>query len=88
VLEKYVPHCFIFKDDNSNFKHFVNFFAQIREYCRELLLSDAQTSELMNRLLEDIQLGLGKDTHASSIVKCFVTYVQDLPNGTGKLRDM
>jgi len=54
----------------------------IREYCRELLLTDVQTSELMNRLLEDIQLGLGKDTHASSIVKCFVTYVQDLPNGT------
>jgi len=28
--------------------------------------------------------GLGKDTNPSSIVKCYVTYVQDLPNGTGK----
>jgi len=55
---------------------------EIREHCRELQLSDAQISEMMNRLLEDIQLGLGKDTHATSIVKCFVTYVQDLPNGT------
>ncbi|GFG39358.1 hypothetical protein Cfor_08311, partial [Coptotermes formosanus] len=54
----------------------------IREHCKELQLSDAQISEMMNRLLEDIQLGLGKDTHDNSIVKCFVTYVQDLPNGT------
>lgn len=54
----------------------------IREHCKELLLTDAQISEMMNRLLEDVQKGLGKDTHASSIVKCFVTYVQDLPNGT------
>jgi hexokinase len=60
---------------------------QIREHCKELLLSDAQLSEIMNRLLEDIQLGLRKDTHEKSIVKCFVTYVQDLPNGTGKLNN-
>jgi hypothetical protein len=58
---------------------------QIREHCKELLLTDAQIREVMNRLLEDIQLGLRKDTHEKSIVKCFVTYVQDLPNGTGKL---
>jgi hexokinase len=63
----------------------VPFIAQIREHCKELQLSDTQISEMMNRLLEDIQLGLGKDTHKKSIVKCFVTYVQDLPNGTGKL---
>jgi len=31
-----------------------------------------------------IRNGLGKDTNQSSIVKCYVTYVQDLPNGTGK----
>jgi len=31
-----------------------------------------------------IRNGLGKDTNPSSIVKCYVTYVQDLPNGTGK----
>jgi hypothetical protein len=52
-----------------------------------LQLSDDQISEMMNRLMEDIQLGLGKNTHQKSIVKCFVTYVQDLPNGTGKLNN-
>jgi hypothetical protein len=68
---------------------FIPFFylLQIREHCKELLLSDDQISDMMNRLLEDIQLGLGKDTHEKSIVKCFVTYVQDLPNGTGKLNN-
>jgi len=70
------------------FKCVVNFIAQIHEQCRELELSNPQISEVMNRLQEDIQLGLGKDTHQTSIVKCFVTYVQDLPNGTGKLRNM
>jgi hypothetical protein len=70
------------------FKRFVPFNVQIREHCRELQLSDAQINEIMVRLQEDIQLGLGKDTHEKSIVKCFVTYVQDLPNGTGKLRNM
>ncbi|PSN38247.1 Hexokinase type 2 [Blattella germanica] len=54
----------------------------IREHCQELILSDWQITEMMNRLLEDIQLGLRKDTHDKSTVKCFVTYVQDLPNGT------
>lgn len=33
---------------------------------------------------EAIRNGLGKETNANSIVKCYVTYVQDLPNGTGK----
>lgn len=82
------PLASFLKTIRVTFKYFVNFIAQIREHCRELQLSDAQISEMMNRLLEDIQLGLRKDTHATSIVKCFVTYVQDLPNGTGKLRNM
>jgi Hexokinase. len=57
---------------------------QIREHCKELILSDAQMTDLMNRLLEDIQKGLRKETHETATVRCFVTYVQDLPNGTGK----
>lgn len=31
-----------------------------------------------------IRDGLRKETNPTSIVKCYVTYVQDLPNGTGK----
>lgn len=54
----------------------------IREHCNELILTDAQMTELMTRLLEDIQKGLRKETHENATVRCFVTYVQDLPNGT------
>ncbi|KAK7793817.1 hypothetical protein R5R35_014322 [Gryllus longicercus] len=54
----------------------------IRERCEELQLSDEQLREIMKRLLDNIERGLARDTHAASIVKCFVTYVQDLPNGT------
>lgn len=58
---------------------------QIRDKCAELILSDAQVREIMNRLLNDLNKGLGKDTHEDAIVKCFVTYVQDLPNGKGNV---
>lgn len=39
--------------------------------------------ELMKRVLHEINKGLKKDTHPTADIKCFVTYVQDLPNGTG-----
>lgn len=38
----------------------------------------------MVKLTEEINKGLSKATHEESVVKCFTTYVQDLPNGTGK----
>lgn len=56
---------------------------QIRDKCKELVLTDAQLQELMKRFLSDIQKGLSKKEHDNAIVKCFVTYVQDLPDGTG-----
>lgn len=37
----------------------------------------------MKRFLNEIDLGLKKKTHHKADIKCFVTYVQDLPNGTG-----
>ncbi|KAF9423585.1 hypothetical protein HW555_001140 [Spodoptera exigua] len=53
----------------------------IREECEVLHLTDKQTREIMSRLHNDLVKGLGKDTHANSIVKCWITYIQDLPNG-------
>lgn len=32
--------------------------------------------------LKEIDKGLKKQTHDAAKIKCFVTYVQDLPNGT------
>lgn len=46
-------------------------------------LSEKHCREIMSRLHNDLVKGLGKDTHANSIVKCWITYIQDLPNGKG-----
>lgn len=61
------------------------FWLQIRERCKDLILSDETIAELMRRILKDVEKGLNKDTHKEAVVKCFITYVQDLPNGTGEL---
>lgn len=37
----------------------------------------------MKRVIVEIERGLNKKTHPDADVKCFVTYVQDLPNGKG-----
>ncbi|CAK9795727.1 Hexokinase type 2 [Anthophora plagiata] len=57
---------------------------KIRDICKDLILSDDQLRMVMQRLSDEIQKGLSKDTHKTAIVKCFTTYVQDLPNGTEK----
>ncbi|CAH2982544.1 unnamed protein product [Chilo suppressalis] len=59
----------------------INNLPLIREECEMLHLTDKQLREIMNRLHNDLVKGLGKDTHANSIVKCWLTYIQDLPNG-------
>nr|CAD7431435.1 unnamed protein product [Timema monikensis] len=58
--------------------------SEIREECQELVLSDGQVLEIMKRLLTELNRGLGKATHDTADVKCFTTFVQDLPNGTEK----
>lgn len=58
---------------------------QIREQCQELILTDEHTKEIMKRILHEINKGLCKETHPNADIKCFVTYVQDLPNGKGIL---
>lgn len=58
--------------------------SKIREQCQELILSDKQIEEIMRRLLKEINRGLGKATQPEADIKCFITYVQDLPNGKEK----
>ncbi|XP_026468493.1 hexokinase type 2-like isoform X2 [Ctenocephalides felis] len=54
---------------------------KIRERCNELVLSNEKLKEIMVRLDTEIQKGLSRKHHDSAIVKCFITYVQNLPNG-------
>uniref|UniRef100_A0A336LRV3 Phosphotransferase n=2 Tax=Culicoides sonorensis TaxID=179676 RepID=A0A336LRV3_CULSO len=55
---------------------------EIKKRCQELILTDEKMTKLMERFLHEIQRGLSKKTHPQADIKCFVTYVQDLPNGT------
>src|SRR5690349_12344910 len=61
------------------------FFKQVREECAPLELSEGALKEVMTRLNAALTQGLGKDTNAKSVVKCFPTYVRDLPDGTGEI---
>ncbi|XP_020289809.1 hexokinase type 2 isoform X5 [Pseudomyrmex gracilis] len=57
---------------------------EIRDACKDLVLSNEQLRLVMQRLTDEINKGLSRETHDEAIVKCFTTYVQDLPNGTEK----
>ena len=51
---------------------------------RPLLLKDEDYRRVMERMLDDFNKGLGKDTNADAAVKMFTTYVRSVPDGTGK----
>ncbi|KAK9882054.1 hypothetical protein WA026_018904 [Henosepilachna vigintioctopunctata] len=55
--------------------------AKIKEKLRSFFLNDRTLLEIQRRLLIDINKGLAKNTHDTAVVKCYVTYVQDLPTG-------
>lgn len=48
----------------------------------ELIMSPETLQEVMIKFEREIKKGLKKSTHKSAETKCFVTYVQNLPNGT------
>lgn len=54
---------------------------RIRDECQELILTDDNMQEMMKRIIHEIEQGLSAKTHNTADVKCFITYVQDLPNG-------
>ncbi|XP_046685104.1 hexokinase type 2 isoform X4 [Homalodisca vitripennis] len=53
----------------------------IREQCKDLILSDETLHQVRDKMLDAIKLGLAKSTNKDASVKCFTTFVQDLPNG-------
>ncbi|XP_066251312.1 hexokinase type 2-like isoform X3 [Euwallacea similis] len=55
---------------------------EIREKCRELVYDNETLKKIQEIFLDNIQRGLAKGTHKKATVKCFPTYVQDLPDGT------
>ena len=49
--------------------------------CRELVLDNHILSILEKKLRDAMNLGLQEKTHDKSSVKCFPTYVSELPTG-------
>ncbi|KAH8358921.1 hypothetical protein KR093_003250 [Drosophila rubida] len=58
-----------------------NDFPEAFEICQKFDISEEQMREIVHRLTKEINMGLAKDTHPRAVVKCFITYVQDLPTG-------
>ncbi|KAF7268238.1 hypothetical protein GWI33_018603 [Rhynchophorus ferrugineus] len=56
--------------------------SKVRERCQDLILDNDTLKKIGDIFLDNINRGLKKATHEKSIVKCFPTYVQDLPDGT------
>jgi len=48
---------------------------------KRLVLSDETLEEVCRSLDEEIHKGLGKETNKKATIKCFPTFVQELPNG-------
>ncbi|KAK0095455.1 hypothetical protein PV326_008311 [Microctonus aethiopoides] len=69
-------------EDDSMIETLLDAMPQVKDVCKGLVLSDDQLRMVMQRLTHEINRGLSKETHNDAIVKCFTTYVQDLPNGT------
>nr|AEE62544.1 unknown [Dendroctonus ponderosae] len=57
---------------------------EIKEAMKPFALDEATLRKTMALFLDNIERGLKKATHDEATVKCFPTYVQDLPQGTEK----
>lgn len=52
----------------------------------ELVMDNKTLQEVMIKFEHEIKKGLRKSTHRMSEIKCFITYVRDLPNGSERGR--
>lgn len=64
----------------------VNFSTPFQVYAimKDFGVTDDDLKKYMKLLMADLHKGLAKATHPKSIVKCYPTYIQDLPTGQGK----
>lgn len=69
-----------YKKDLNNLASWEN-HVQVRGFCQNFVLSNNNLKEFMNRFSCSIDEGLGKNSHPTATIKCWQTYVQDLPTG-------
>ncbi|XP_050731247.1 hexokinase type 2-like isoform X2 [Eriocheir sinensis] len=60
--------------------------AKVKEVCQELILTQEALKEVCACLQEELNKGLGKESNPEAAIKCFPTYVRELPNGKEKGR--
>jgi hypothetical protein len=65
----------------------INNFNQLRQACQDLVLNNDVLKKIMELFEDQVRQGLSKETHDVAEVKCYITYVQDLPTGNGEFRD-
>merc|ERR1719209_616348 len=53
----------------------------IEDFIRDLMLNNDHIHVLEQKMRDAIKMGLKKDGHENSSVKCFPTFVRELPNG-------
>ncbi|CAH0552933.1 unnamed protein product [Brassicogethes aeneus] len=63
-------------------RNILNPSIKVKEKLAELVLDNDKLKKYIEIFTDNINRGLKKSTNPTSIVKCFPTYVQDLPNGT------
>ena len=57
---------------------------QIEQYMKQFDLDDATYEKVSATLLAEMELGLGRTSNASAVIKMFPTYVRALPDGSGE----
>uniref|UniRef100_A0A0A9YPA6 Hexokinase type 2 n=1 Tax=Lygus hesperus TaxID=30085 RepID=A0A0A9YPA6_LYGHE len=70
--------------DREQYARKVGIHKKVRNGCQELNLSDSVLRQCMEKLRAQIDLGLNPSTREQASVKCYNTYVQDLPTGKEK----
>jgi len=62
-------------------KRLTSRFPEAFNICKEFRIPKEKMVEIVSRLIRAFELGLAKATNPEAKVKCFISYVQDLPTG-------
>ena len=63
----------------------VIFYSQEKHIIEPLCISDENYRKVLRLMEENMTRGLNKETHDTANVSMDITYVREVPNGTGNL---
>ena len=62
------------------------FLRQVEAFTRDLEISNDALEKVMGSLLVELNNGLMKSSNPTADIKQYITYVRDVPDGSGKLQ--